>query len=230
MQQGERRGLLGILSAEARRDLLARSGTIRVRKGQAVVARNEPSGDVFVVQEGRFNVVRYSVDGREVSMRELTEGQLFGELSAIDGAARSVGIVAVTDGRLLAIPPEAFRAMIRSHPDAADWLIRRLTEQVRSLTDRVFELSALNVRTRLHCELLRLARSRDGDSASAPTHAELANRIGSHREAVTRELAILAERKIIRAGRRRLEFLDLAGLEEVVAAALHDPAGDSGWW
>ncbi len=230
MQDSERRGLLEILGAEARRDLLARSSTIRVRKGQSVVARSEPSGDVFIVQEGRFNVVRYSVDGREVSLRELSEGQLFGELSAIDGAARSVGIVAATDGRLLAIPPEIFRATVRDRPEAADWLMRRLTVQVRSLTDRVFELSALNVRARLHCELLRLARSRDDSSENAPTHAELANRIGTHREAVTRELNILAERKIIRAGRRRLEFLDLAGLEEVVAASLHDPAGDSGWW
>lgn len=230
MQQVERRGLLEILGAQARHALLARSGTIRVRKGQSVVARNEPSGDVFVVQEGRFNVVRYSVDGREVSLRELSEGQLFGELSAIDGAARSIGIVAVTDGCLLAIPVEVFRAAVRDQPDVADWLIRRLTAQVRSLTDRVFELSALNVRARLHCELLRLARSRDDSTEAAPTHAELANRIGTHREAVTRELAILAERKIIRAGRRRLEFIDLAGLEEVVAGSLHDLSGDSGWW
>jgi len=230
MRQDERRGLLEILGAQARHALLARSGTIRVRKGQSVVARNEPSGDVFIVQEGRFNVVRYSLDGREVSLRELSEGQLFGELSAIDGAARSIGIVAATDGSLLAIAAETFRATIREQPDAADWLIRRLTAQVRSLTDRVFELSALNVRARLHCELLRLARSRDDDIEAAPTHAELANRIGTHREAVTRELAILAERKIIRAGRRRLEFIDLPGLEEVVAASLHDLSGDSGWW
>jgi CRP-like cAMP-binding protein len=225
----ERQGLLEILGADARRDLLARARTIRVRKGRAVVSRSEISGDVFLVQEGRFNVVRYSSDGRQVSLRELGEGQMFGELAAIDGAARSVGIVAVTDGRLLAIPPHLFRATVRDHPDAADWLIRRLTAQVRGLTERVFELSALNVRARLHCELLRLARSRDGGTGEAPTHAELANRIGTHREAVTRELNLLAEQKI-RAGRRRLEFLDLAGLEQVVAASLHDPAGDPGWW
>jgi CRP-like cAMP-binding protein len=101
---------------------------------------------------------------------------------------------------------------------------------VRGLTDRVFEMSALNVRARLHCELLRLARSRADGNDAAPTHAELANRIGTHREAVTRELAVLAEHNIIRIGRKRLEFLDVPGLEEAVAASLRAPVGEAGWW
>jgi CRP/FNR family cyclic AMP-dependent transcriptional regulator len=230
MRNGARPGLLEILDVDARRDLTARSRTVRVRKGQSVLARSEAAGEVFIVQEGRLHVVLYAADGREVSLRELGEGQMFGELSAIDGESRSVSIVAATDARLLALAPDLFRRTVLTHPDAADWLIRRLTAQVRGLTDRVFELSALNVRARLHCELLRLARSRAAGSEAAPTHAELASRIGTHREAITRELALLAERNIIKSGRKRLEFLDVAQLEEAVAATLRAPAGDAGWW
>ena len=47
----------------------------------------------------------------------------------------------------------------------------------------------------------------------APTHAELANRIGTHREAVTREMRALTSLNIIKTGRRRLEFIDLARLQ-----------------
>ena len=54
----------------------------------------------------------------------------------------------------------------------------------------------------------------------APTHAELANRIGSHREAVTREIRALVERNILRAGRRTLEILDIARLEYFVGQAV----------
>jgi CRP-like cAMP-binding protein len=163
-------------------------------------------------------------------LRELSEGQLFGELAAIDGEARSVGIIAASDARLLAIRPEVFRSVIKDYPSATDWLIRRLTAQVRGLTDRVFEMSALSVRARLHCELMRVARSRADGTEPAPTHAELANRIGTHREAVTRELGILADLKIIRGGRRRLEFLDIAGLEDLVATSVLGPVGEQGWW
>ena len=100
---------------------------------------------------------------------------------------------------------------------------RRLGAEVRRLTERVFELSALNVRARLHCELLRMARTSASQKLTvnpAPTHAELANRIGTHREAVTREMRILAELNIIRNGRRSLEFLDLPGLERAVGLAI----------
>src|SRR5262249_24209531 len=96
---------------------------------------------------------------------------------------------------------------------------RRLATGVRRLTEQVFELSALNVQTRIHCELLRLAQKgerRNGgiEVRPAPTHAELASRIGTDREAVTREMRVLSNGKIIRHGRGKLMIIDLDRLEQ----------------
>lgn len=233
MPDGGHRTFLDVLNQEDRRVLLTRARTIRARKGQTVVAKGEPSRDVFIVQEGRLEVLLYAANGREVSLRGLEAGQLFGELAAIDGEARSASIMAVTDARLLAVGQETFRAMIANAPEAADWLVRRLTAQIRSLTNRVFEMSALHVQARLHCELLRLARSHGNADAvvdPAPTHAELASRIGTHREAITREMSALARRKIIRSGRRHLEFLDIDLLEAELRATLRAPVAEDGGW
>ncbi len=233
MSDGGRRNFLDVLSQEERRALLARARNIRARKGQTIVAKGEASRDVFLIQEGRVEVLLYAASGREVSLRTLSEGQLFGELAAIDGEARSASIIAVSDARLLAMSPQAFRSVIADSREAADWLVRRLTAQIRSLTNRVFELSALHVQARLHCELLRLVRSQGDDNGlvdPAPTHAELASRIGTHREAVTRELSLLARRNIVRSGRRHLEFLDIERLEEELRATLRQPVEpDEGW-
>lgn len=222
--------LLDILDARTRHDLMTRGRKMRVSKGQSVVTQNGTSSDAFVILEGRMQAVLYSANGREVSLREMGPGQLFGELGAIDGRSRSVGIVALTQGRLLMIDRATFRALIRNSPDAAEWLAVRLTSQIRGLTERVFELSALSVRTRLHCELIRIGRADPSPGTPSPTHAELANRIGSHREAVTRELRMLADRKIIRSGRRRLDILDMAGLEAEIGETLSVPIGDGGRW
>ena len=221
---------LDAMDLQARRELLAKARILRAAKGQTILAKGEASTDVFIVQEGRLQAVLYAADGREVSLRELSEGQLVGELSAMDGETRSVVIVAATTVRLLAVSQETFQQTLRKSPAAANWLLRRLTRQIRSLTDRVFELSALNVQTRLHCELIRLAKSKGGEIDPAPTHAELANRIGSHREAVTRELNALEARKVLRSGRRRLAFLDLDRLEREVRDKLRTPLGDHRWW
>ena len=85
-------------------------------------------------------------------------------------------------------------------------------------TERVFEVSALAVRERVRRELLRLAAdgTRTGRSvviSPAPTHYDLAARIGSHREAVTRELNRLAEEKVVEIGRREIRIVDLALLQ-----------------
>ena len=103
-----------------------------------------------------------------------------------------------------ASPPSPSAPPINEVPGAWLWLARRLSGQVRDLTGRLLERSALKVKSRLHCELLRRCReaSADEDEVTlepSPTHAQLAACIGTHREAVTREMRYLAGRGILRA-------------------------------
>jgi len=97
-----------------------------------------------------------------------------------------------------------------------------LTKQVRRLTSRVVEFSTLAVRNRVQAELLRLAGALPpGANAAmlspAPTHAEIASRISTHREAVTRELSWLEERGIIAKEGRTLRLKDLGKLRMLAA-------------
>jgi CRP/FNR family transcriptional regulator, cyclic AMP receptor protein len=210
----------GFLSGRACGNLLARGKVVLVGRGQNLLARGESSSRVFIVMEGRLQVVLYSPSGRQVSLRELVEGDIFGELAAIDGADRCANIIAVTNARLTAFNRNDFLNAIHSSADTVDWLLGQLAAQVRRLTEKIFELSVLNVQARLHCELLRLGRyalaSGRLEIYPAPTHVELAYRIGSNREAVTREMRALSARNIIRTHRRRLEFVDITLLEELV--------------
>ena len=93
---------------------------------------------------------------------------------------------------------------------------------VRRLDERVFEFSTLGVNNRIHAELLRLARrAADNGQVSveiehAPTHAEIANRVSTHREAVTREIKRLEKLGVIEWGRSRHCILDIPKLDEMV--------------
>jgi CRP/FNR family transcriptional regulator, cyclic AMP receptor protein len=208
------------------RRMIEHKGVLRLCKpGHTLIGEREGSTNVFLILEGEARVLLYSASGREVSVRLLGRGAVFGELAALDASPRCASVVAVSDLRVLAVSRAHFLEGLEAVPDGKDWLLRRLATEVRRLTEHVFELSVLNVRSRLHCELLRLARiSGTGyptpSVRPAPTHTELANRIGTHREAVTRELKALADRNIVRTQRRALEFLDLARLEEAVHAAM----------
>lgn len=192
--------------------------------GKTLVALGASSTNVYIVLKGRVQVTLYSLGGKEVILRDLGEGDFFGELAAIDGQPRSASIVALSDCQLASIPGETFRAGVTELPEGAMWLARRLTGQIRDLTERVFELNALRVRSRLHCELLRLCgTAADGrDSVTlepAPTHAELASRVGTHREAVTREIGLLVDQGIVAQQRRRMTVVDLPALVRLVRIA-----------
>lgn len=214
--------ILELASPEVQAVVRPRLRTFRVSKGRTIVGAATASDSVFFVDEGRMQALLYSPTGKEVSVRQIDEGGLFGELAALDGQPRAASVVALTDARLLEMGRNDFLACIETSPRAAVWLARRLAAEVRRLTERMFELSVLTVPARVHCELLRLAKLAPADLVieQAPTHAELANRIGSHREAVTREMRFLADRQILRAQRRQLAILDLPQLEYMVGLAV----------
>jgi CRP-like cAMP-binding protein len=202
---------------------------VTLRAGQIVIGHQDTTRDVFVVVEGALRVELASLNGREIILAESGPGDLVGEFAALDDQPRSATVTATGACLLAGVPGEAFRAAVLSDPGTAEWISRRLVGHIRLLTERIFELNALAVRNRLHCELLRLALDAGiADNAArvapAPTHVQLAARIGTHREAVTRELQYLQKRKIVVRRGRELRINDVAELAEIVRAA----AGDVG--
>ncbi len=141
--------------------------------------------DLFFVLSGHVRVL-ITAAGRDVVLRDIRDGEFFGELAAIDQQPRSAGILAITDTTVARMPAGLFRRVVHEHPDVCDQLLQALVAQIRTLANRANEQSNLVTRQRLYAELLRLARMPAGGGAPVvsppPTHAELAARVSSHRE------------------------------------------------
>jgi CRP-like cAMP-binding protein len=193
----------------------------RYDAGQQIVGHQDESTDVFFVVAGKVHAVVYSTAGKQVSFREIEAGSTFGEIAAIDAKPRSAAIVALTDALVASLPGAAFRKVLGRHPEVSSKVMEHLTGLVRQLSERVFEFSVLAVKNRIHAELLRLAHRRgiDGNKsviAPAPTHSEIASRLSTHREAVTRELNALARDGLIERGSGKLVITDVARLARMV--------------
>jgi CRP-like cAMP-binding protein len=164
-------------------------------EGELVIGHTDTSYDVLLVVRGAVRVALYSADGQRVEFLEMPKGTMFGEIAAIDGLPRSASVEASEESVIAVLPRKRFLALMEEHPGFAIAVARQLAGHVRRLTTRVFEFSTMAVRQRLRSELLRLASpDAEGDSAEIahlPTHAELASRISTHREAVSREMAWL---------------------------------------
>ncbi len=170
--------------------------------GQRIVGHMDETRDVFFIVKGKIRAIIYSLSGKEVTFRDISAGDMFGEFSAIDGQPRSANVIALMDSLIASMPADVFWDVLRSYPMVAEATLKRLTNQLRVLSERVFEFSTLTVKNRIHAELLRLARDhmRGENTAAispAPTHAHIASRVSTHREAVTRELNDLARAGLI---------------------------------
>lgn len=219
-----------LLSPEQRKLFERTSQDFRVPKGHVVIGQGAKNTDVFFILEGRFQVLIYSKNGKEVSIRTVGKGDVFGELAALVDGKRSANVVALTEGRLVQITGANFKRCVAGSPAAAMWLVQRFAGQVRTLTERIFELSALNVRARVHCELMRLAMiagvvNNRANIDPSPTHQDIANSIGSYREGVTRVMTSLAKRGLITQKGRVLTIHDVAALALVVEEVNADFVG-----
>jgi CRP-like cAMP-binding protein len=187
----------------------------RYTKGEEIAGDHESTTDVFFILAGTVRVTSSTTAGREVIFNDISTGSIFGEFSAIDRLPRSASGVALTDCTLARMPAAAFFGLLHEENAIAVHLVELLVRRARSASERVFEVSALAVRERLRRELMRLATvsgKKEGCSVSivpAPTHYEIAARIGSHREAVTREINRLELEKVLEVGRRSIRITDI---------------------
>lgn len=192
--------------------------------GKQIISHMDDSTEVFLVVEGTVRVIIYSASGKEVAFRDIGTGEHFGELAAIDGLPRSATVTALTDCAVASMSAGLFWEILKRYPDVAVPLIKQLASSVRALTGRVYEFSALAVRNRIHAELLRLARDHmTGENEAmvrpTPTHAEIASRISTNRESVTRELNKLSREGLVERRPRALIIHDVALLARLVQNA-----------
>jgi CRP-like cAMP-binding protein len=213
--------LFSLLGAEDVRALDSRCIWRKVKAGEWVIDDHSDGTEVFFVLHGHARVV-IGGSGREIILRDIHDGEYFGELSALDGRPRSAGIVAITDAVVARMSAKVFREMIHRHPTVCDNVLANLVTEIRNINDRVNEQVNLDARQRLCSELLRLSRkSAEGRVivSPPPTHAELAARIGTHREAVTKFLSALEKEGIVSRSRGAIALINPERLRLIVVQA-----------
>lgn len=162
-------------------------------QGQYIISSKDEGTNVYFLLSGKVRVCTFSSNGKQVYFEDLLPGMMFGELAMMDGNGRSSDCMSVTEVTYATIKADDLKKIISEFEPVLDAVLKRLATIIRGNMQRVFEFSTLSVPQRIRCELLRLASTESEQTenisiANAPTHAEIAARISTHREAVTREL------------------------------------------
>jgi len=206
--------LLKGLDKELSDELSKRCSWRSYQPHEMIIDHHEETQDVRFIITGSARIVVRMVEGREVIFNECGPGEFFGELAAIDGGVRSANVTAVTKVRLCIMPQSVFKEVCQRAPDISWRIMNHLVAHIRRLSDRLSEFSFLKAKHRLYAELLRLSRPRTGNGfadeggleaetggqriiSPAPPQSDIADRIASRREIVSREMKSLERMGIL---------------------------------
>ena len=186
-------------------------------RNSVVILAEEAGDDFFIIRSGQVKVSIVHEDGREIILSFLGEGEVFGELSLLDGRPRSANVTAVQDTELITLHRPHFVRLIHRHPRIAVALLAELASRLRKTDYQIGNLALLSVTNRIARTLLGLAVDKGEEVEEGmllrnrPTHLQLARMAGTTRETVTRVLGRLEkEGYIVCRGR---EILILKGDE-----------------
>lgn len=92
---------------------------IDVDPGYQIITEGEEGAGAYYLLEGRVKVFSHAQDTAEISLRELGEGEIFGEMALIDDKPRSANVVATTPCKLAFIHKKDFNTLIEERSELA---------------------------------------------------------------------------------------------------------------
>ncbi len=149
-------------------------------------------------------------------------GESIAELPVFDGGAYPASALAMEDVEIAFISRQDFHAFCLEHPEVSLKVLTVVGARLRGLVNIIEELSFTTVRQRLVSTLLKLAESEGtkiegGIEIRLPaSHQELANRLGTVRELISRNLMRLQAEGLLEVDARRIVVKDMKGLKALL--------------
>ena len=202
-------------------NLVQHCNWLQYKEDDIVVDRNDEGNNVYFIISGRLRVMDNLTTDIDVSLADLGQGEMFGELSAIDNKVRSAQVIALEPTVLAEITSHDFQGILRNSPVVAFNLLKRFTNIIRDLNSRVTVMSSLSPHQRVYNELMRIAEpdtSGDGNWIiyDVPNHSELASFVGSDKQVVAQAIGSLARDGVIERKHKNLIIRDYSRLQRLI--------------
>ena len=204
----------------------------RLFNPREVVFQQGDAGDgLFIIQNGFLKVTLTNPLGATSTLGIMGPGEMFGELSLLDGGARSATVTAVTRCDLLAIERRSFLRLFESRPNIGITIMEVVARRLRRLSQRSEDLTVLPVPNRLAKQLLQLAGEhafrlspRRLRLAIKLSQRELGELVGATRESVNKYLRQWKVQGVLDDEDGYLVVTDIEQLRALAAPV--DPSGE----
>jgi CRP/FNR family transcriptional regulator len=206
------------LGAAATQSALARLPERRLPAGSVIFRPGEAAQAFPVVLAGRVEVHLVGPSGREIMLYAVTPGETCVQttLGLLGDETYGGEAVAVTEVRAVMVPRPMFLRLIDEDPLFRLYVLRAFGHRMAEVMRLLQEVAFGRIETRLAQALLELAEH----GVVHATQGELAARIGTAREVVTRRLDALARAGLVETERGTVRIIDAGALRQRAAGSV----------
>ena len=207
--------LFGSLSESELQALAQRAVERRFAAGEMLFWEGEPCAGIFLLMAGSLKIFKTSAGGREMMLALESAPSTVAELPLFDGGPYPASVRAVEPVVCLFLNKNDFQQVCRQFPDVALKVLAAVGRRLRHLVSVVESMTFGSVTQRLARMLLDASKAAGSDVFDLPaTHQELASRLGTVREVVSRNLGRFRAQGLIAIQDRQVKILTREGLEK----------------
>lgn len=186
--------------------------------GRVIFGEGDVCRELLIVEEGEVRLAKSAVNGRQQLLSIERKGSALAELAVFDVGCYPVTAEATGSTTLLRLPADTFRKICVGNPELALKVFKVFARRLRHLVSLVEELSFSTVRARLVAHLVRLAEQTGSSTPQGvcfrlnENNEQLAARLGTVRELISRNLGRLHGDKLIQMNKRTVTIPNLSVL------------------
>ncbi len=192
-----------------------------LKRNDLVFQEGQKANGFFLLCQGRVKLYKLSVEGKEQLLHVVHPGETFAEATMFEGSIYPATAQAMDDSRVLFIDKNWFLALLKKHPEIGLRMLGNISRYLHRFIRMVEDLSLKEVSSRVAEYLLE-----EIDQKGIPveegiefdldmTKSDLAARLGTISETLSRTLKRLRDRGIIEVDGKRIRIVDKKGLETI---------------
>lgn len=187
--------------------------------GQIIIEAEVDTTEVFFILSGSVKVINLSLGGKEIWHNILGSGNTFGEMASLTGQGRAASVIAIEQTRVAILSQSEMVQLMRRDPDIAIWMMTQLSNRLMDANNKLRALLSLNIGQRVRHELVQLGQKTSTSEKHlviepVPNLSELARRLNTERENVSREVSSLVAKGVIEKTPEKIIILDVDYLIE----------------
>ncbi|WP_394751096.1 Crp/Fnr family transcriptional regulator [Spongiimicrobium salis] len=193
--------------------------TKTIKKGEAIFEEGEKLRGVFCVRNGVSKLSKMSDNGKDQIVKIAAKGEVLGQRSVITEEAANLSAVALNDMEVCYIPKNHLMDNLDTNNTFTKEILKRMAQDLKQADDVIVNMAQKSVKQRLAEVILYLDKNFDTDTEGfigiTLTREDIANVVGTAKEACIRTLTTFKKEGWIQTEGKRIKIMDIAALSRL---------------